>query len=681
MFSRLTSHIIRQRSLYPRLIFRRHEGTEVTRTSRDEGPPGVEEDEVVLSKVISPPIVPEVPLKSLDFVKSVKKAKKKGSFAVDFFVGRYDTDYLIYPDLLQYNDQLTQLMDQVNMVKQLYPQIWDDEHQLQKYNFYNIFQMSISEMMLVFEAIGASARSCYDSQKLATSVEQSFVLPQQTKVSKAILSLIIRNCLTYWPLSKSKNPQMRNFLPTSNIIYGRVEDEKLLPPIGFAWSEHAEGLGNLPAQEWQTTGLKGGEDAGGSYILEGKKSRVLSEEATDYYMVYFRDKFLSDRYVVDQNHPEPNPASDPFIGCAMLDKTQVNLSDVYLDSAGFDYVDLEINDVIAESQIVFPAERRDPHGLNIKALGQTAASAVVLGILKDSLRLVYRHLIKNKSGLLECEIIQKKLAHITSRIFAIESMVYFVSGMFDGLEDGFDAHLEAAMLKVVTNEYGYECLRDLQHVFGSDMLILSKLQDQLNTFDSFLDGNIFNRIYISSMGLLWYARVENKHLNEMRLPSYNTGKFYKALFQERFQRGDLYTLDADIYGNVHPSLKDAATILEFMMKRVKFAAEEICRVRGLDAMKSQVELYEMSKLVTDTFVLSAMMARASKSYSIGTRHGQTDVELCTSFARLMHDQFTVNTHQFECLKTSPFVASVNWIHNINLKSGGYYAIHPMDPNI
>lgn len=640
----------------------------------------VPEEEFVVSKFGSTELLPEKPIMSLDLVKRIEKVDKKGSFSVDIFTGKYDEEFLIYPDTLDNRKENVQLKEQALMVTQMFSQMWDDPVKLQKYNFFNLYQLSVTEMMTVFEAIGASTRKCYSSA-ISSKESQDYSMPHQIQVSKSIISLIIRNCLTSWPIFKSNRDNLKKLLPSKHILFGGSKDDnELYRPIAFCWSEQAPTLGNLPPQEWKTLAQTGDSDL--NYMsLKGRKTKILYDETIEHYLIYYRDKFMSERYNEKYPDDEPNPASDPFVGCCLVHKDQLKISPIYTDSAGCPYVDIEFDLLLHDDQIVFPAKRKDPHAVNIKALGQLATCSVVMGILKDSLKMTYEYLLNNKKGILNCDIIERKLATVTSKIFAIESMVYYISGMYDGLTEGFDAHMETAILKIVTNEYAYEALRELQHVCGSDMFIISKIQDQINIFDSFLDGNIYNRLYLSTMGIVWYARSRNLHLNQLRLSPWYPGYTFKNMLRERSERGDYLTLDADICGHLHPALKEAGLNLQYIIKRVKYATESICLKHGKDATGAQSALYQLAQLSIDAFVLTAMCARASKSYCNGSRNSEMDVAMTTSFSVDLVNDVRLYIESLDRISFHTIFNRATIINELNMKAGGYYAESPLDPNV
>lgn len=639
-------------------------------------------EEYIISKFYKQEIVPEVPITSLNIVDRSVKVKKVGSFSCDLYTGIYDHDYLTYPEPLYDRVENQKLKDQSVMVKQLFPKIWDDDKELQRYNFFNMFQLSVTEMMSIFESIGFSIEKCYEKHEIVGqdgSYGSTSNRNSHTQLSSAILSLITRNCLTYWPIYKSKNDKAKLLLPDKHIQFGGLSESNRDPfkTIGFCWSEQAPMLGNLPPQEWQTS-VKQGDDLG-HHLITGAKSTILDEDV-EHYLVFYRDKFLAEQHDMGDLGYEPNPASDPFAGCSLLHKSEMNFSPAYRDSAGISYVDATIDCALPNDRILFEPKRADPTAVNIKALGQLATCAVTMGMLKGAVSQTYKNLIDFKPRLLNCDVVEHKLADVTMNIFAIESMLYYISGIYDGLEEGFDAHMEATILKILTYEFTHSALRDLQQINGSDLTNLARTQDQLNTLDCFLDGNIYNRLYLSTMGVLWYARSKNVHLNQLRLSPWYWGYFTKHIIREFTEKNNWLTLNADVRGNLHPSLNDAAVNLEYIVKRIRWATEHVCMKHGEDVTAAQGSLYQLSQITIDSFMLTTMCARASKSYCNGSRNADMDVTLTDLFAERLARRVRL---YMEELQTSDFIIEkrATMINELNIKAGGYYAESPLDPNI
>lgn len=648
----------------------------------------IKEEERGISGFEKPEVVAEKPLLSLNITDKMKKMKKSGSLSIDMFVGKLDADFLIFPECLDNRNESALLYEQCKMVYQLWPKIWNDPEKLQQFNFNNMYELSVTEMMTIFDAIGSSSRRCYETD-LSKPLPESTIFLNGSKdiefthidVTKSILSLITRNCLTYYPLKKTSNVNLKNtLLPQASLDFQGRKHDRILPPIGFAYTERPLHFGSLPPQEWSTLGMD--DDINGLWLIQGKKSRLPVDDNIENYLVFFRDETLAQKIGVKATGEEPNPSSDPLTGACIVSKDLIkSFSPVYHDSAGLKYHDIDLDLAISKDYEVFPAEKKSAWSLNIKGLGQLGASAVILGLLKDTLRRTYKCLADDKRGLLGCDLIQNRLTDATNKIFAIESMVYFVAGMYDGLDDGFDSHIEAAITKTLAVEYGSHILRNLQQICGSDMFLTSRLQEQINILDSFMDGCIHNRIYIGTLGVLWYARVNHVHLSKLRLAPWYPGYFTKITFKEAVESNDWLTLDADIKGNLHPRLEEAAKRLEFIIKRVKYSTEMICIRHGVETPARQTELARLAQMVIDSFMLIAVLSRSSRSFCNGTHNG----ELETVSANLLSAEAMRNVrHYISEIQSDPLQRSENVaevINTINLRCGGYYPKPPVDVNI
>lgn len=640
--------------------------------------------------------VEEKPLTSLNIEAKIEKLEKPGSFAADLFIGKYDDDFLTYPDPLFDRVECKHVLDQMQMIRQLWPKIWNDNLQLQKYNFFNLYQLSVTEMMSAFEAIGNASRDCFEVN-LSSNVDQSAAFLsgpsghlKETRlnefnhfhVTQSIISLITRNCLTYWPIHKSDNTKLKDaFLPKRHILFGGSKDDNdLYPQLGFAWSEKAPQLGTVPPQNWSTTGIHGGTNSS-HYAIKGIKHKILTNKNLQHYLVFFKDGILSQQYADGPKGEEPNPETDPFIGCCVLHKSEIQMSESYQDSAGFSYQDASIDTVVEEERRVIEAKRMNPHPNNIKGLGQLAVCSVQLGLLKATMRNTYMNFIKHKTGLLSCDIVERKFADITGKIFAIESMIYYVAGMYDGLKDGFDAHLEALMTKIITTEFSYDIFKDIQHLSGSDLLNTSRMQDQFNIFDTFLDGAIHNRIYLSSLGILWYARNSNKHLNQMKLAPWYPGYFCKTMVKEMSNKYDWMTIEADIYGNLHPSLAEAGKNLTWILKRIRYSTDLLCQRHSEEVFSQQAQLTRLSSMVVNSFLLTATCARASKAYCNGAKFSEMDVNIATALSDQIVRDSRLYLSELELTPIATNDARCKLINEYNMRSGGYYAHSPLDPNI
>lgn len=85
--------------------------------------------------------------------------KKPGSFMVDLFIGKLDTDFLFYPKLITTRKEYLQLNIQNAMIERNFRDTIsqkDGYELLKDYGFLNIWKLSTTEQCSIFESMGAS---------------------------------------------------------------------------------------------------------------------------------------------------------------------------------------------------------------------------------------------------------------------------------------------------------------------------------------------------------------------------------------------------------------------------------------------------------------------------------------------------------------------------------------------
>lgn len=80
---------------------------------------------------------------------------------------------------------------------------------------------------------------------------------------------------------------------------------------------------------------------------------------------------------------------------------------------------------------------------------------------------------------------------------------------------------------------------------------------------------------------------------------------------------------------LHPSLDTSAKSLEYCVHRLSYATEVLLQRHGADVInpKLQLELKRVADNMIDIYAMTAVLARASRSYCIGLKDAQTEVTL------------------------------------------------------
>ncbi len=536
-------------------------------------------DEYIGETKFSMPKVIEIkPIKSLDLKKKIDKVIKYESFIGKLFLGEFDKDFLTFPILLKTRKEFLELSEQYQMLVQSWTKLRKDEQTLDLLGLKQLYNLSVSEMIYVLEAIGASTQNKLsfgninaNQRKLLLSNNDSkyVTIPENAlsndslntnkSIVEELIPLIIHNSLSYYSVINSSNEKLKEF----------ILKEK--PKIGFAFCEPQENLGSLPYVQWESEAkLTNDID---SWVINGSKSRIFKDNY-DYYLIFcrtsdFPEEMDEKNYKFEERKPEDG------IVTLLVPKELLTIEDDGTDSYGLEYQKIKFNHLVLsrEKHELLKSEQSATLALNVKGCGQIASSAIVLGIVKQLLRNTYDLLINERIGLTECEIVQNILTDATRKVYAIESMLYLTAAMFDAFEPGADCGLEALTVKTLATDYAYDIIKDLRSIHGSRYLVSSTAHDLINVFDAFLDCSINNRMYLGLRGMKKQGSWRHDHIRKMRL-----GPLYPVYALKHYigfakNRRDNPRLDLDLCGYIHPNLKPAADWVEYCLKRLDYGSE------------------------------------------------------------------------------------------------------------
>lgn len=126
------------------------------KTLEDFEPKEILNKTVDLKELDLPNHVKIEPIKSLKIKDSIEKISKNGSFVKNLFFGKFDRDFLSYPHILQTRNEFIKLLTQSEMVERYFKLFIQNQNALKDLGFFNLWKLSITEMMTVFEAVGSS---------------------------------------------------------------------------------------------------------------------------------------------------------------------------------------------------------------------------------------------------------------------------------------------------------------------------------------------------------------------------------------------------------------------------------------------------------------------------------------------------------------------------------------------
>nr|CAD7401094.1 unnamed protein product [Timema poppensis] len=217
-------------------------------------------------------------------------------------------------------------------------------------------------------------------------------------------------------------------------------------------------------------------------------------------------------------------------------------------------------------------------------------------VLKKFIGWATEHVVnRNQLGkpLKDFELIQEKLAKVTSNTYAVESMTYLLAAMLDTYEDP-DCTMEAAMLKVFGTETCWNGINDCLQLLGGKGYLKNYPYERLlrdMRITMLVDGaNDALRFFIAFKGLQHVGPLLNERVKGMRNPLNNPGLVFKTLWKRRNQDKDDPSLNLGLCNNLHPALEVPSKLLEYCVLRLQYASEMVLTRHGSEVGEHQMEL-------------------------------------------------------------------------------------------
>lgn len=167
-------------------------------------------------------------------------------------------------------------------------------------------------------------------------------------------------------------------------------------------------------------------------------------------------------------------------------------------------------------------------------------------------------------------------------------------------------------------------------------------------------------------------------MKKVRNPLLNPSFIFKRLFETQNIENPKSSMQLNHY--LHPSLDPAAQWLEHSILRLQTSTETLLTRYGLEVLDKQVELQRLSESAVLIYAAFAAISRASRSYCIGLQHSNHELLTASSFTFDMHQ--TVKQLALE-IRDGPYVSNDMNRQKITshlFKTGGYFAVHPLQRN-
>eukprot|EP01064_Diplonema_japonicum_P000151 TRINITY_DN10099_c0_g3_i1.p1 TRINITY_DN10099_c0_g3~~TRINITY_DN10099_c0_g3_i1.p1 ORF type:complete len:540 (+),score=119.35 TRINITY_DN10099_c0_g3_i1:66-1622(+) len=391
------------------------------------------------------------------------------------------------------------------------------------------------------------------------------------------------------------------------------------------------------------------------YILNGKKTWVANGAAAEYLLVLAMTQvnetskrltcFLVDRKVGGVTNGPPYPTSG-LKSCPVHDVEFKNVK-------------------VPKENVIDGVGGGHKLALALRTGTQHRLSAAVLGGHKRLLSYMTEHCNNRKAfgrRLRDLSLIKQRLAMSTMRVYATESMLYLLAHDIDA---GLDVTCEAAMVKIFSVRSALDSLDDGLQVLGGRGYLTTDTAEQLfrdiNGFRSVGGTEEINSLFLALTGL----EVAGAHLRTKGTLSIMAGRTKRSLGL------------VSIHAGHHPSLKQAAGIVDKMLVKTNAALEAVLIKFGKKITDEQIVVSKVAEVTTLLYSMVAVLSRASKSASTSCDSSQHEIVLATTWVR--HCTVSLNTllndieNIFKTLDSN-----LGRIADHVSDVGGYIPTHPAD---
>lgn len=509
--------------------------------------------------------------------------------------------------------------DQYEMVRATWSKIAKTDETLDLLGYNSLYNLSVSEMLFIFEAIGASIQKQFTSfgtredveiraekkmaksfQGFSSSSSNHLNIPEAAFQSfsnarsalETLLPLLVRNSLVYYAISRSSNPTIRELYLTRN------QDQQTStrkPKIALALSEPSDGGQSSYFRSWTTEACLTYDNQ--SWVVSGEKSKIPKcsdgEGGYTHYLVFARTGTFDEPQPFKPSSSN-SPSKDEGVVGLLVPADQVEVLTSEVDYFGLPYTSIRFRDIKLprqETEVVKGGTDLSAF-LNVKGAGQLATGAVILGLLKQLLRNTYAHLVNEKAGLAGSDLLQYRLYQATSKIYGLESMLYMSAAMYDCFEvDGAggtggptsaNMECEAATVKTAAAEAGFQVCESLRSIFGSRHPFASTASDLIYALDAHLDTSLHNRLLLGRRAVEVYTGSSGAYGNKKRFNFTPKAPVYSVvnyLRHRKLQAGSDF-LNREMTKFAHHNLHSACEWIESCLNRLEFSNSFLVNVYG-----------------------------------------------------------------------------------------------------
>ena len=313
--------------------------------------------------------------------------------------------------------------------------------------------------------------------------------------------------------------------------------------------------------------------------------------------------------------------------------------------------------------------------------GRFGMGAALTGTMKAIIKGVTEHAnnrVQFGRKIRDYGVIKGKIASMTSRAYAAESLAYMLAANMDrGMTD---YQIEAAASKVFASEAAWYVADEGIQIMGGlgfmRSLPYERIQRDLRIFRIFEGTNDILRLMIAGTGLQTLAKSLEPLQKAMKAPLNNMNTLLP--FGITLAKSRLGIVNSPSIPNVPAPLRSAAEIVEKNTGIFGDVCRDVLMKYGKNVIEQQLILEKIADVAIDLTATTAAIARASKAIKENSPSANHEIEIVNLFATEAGQRIRSN---LTAIRGGNGQNTINKLKTIVADSvfnaGGYHSKHPL----
>ncbi|XP_018579425.1 acyl-CoA dehydrogenase family member 9, mitochondrial [Anoplophora glabripennis] len=534
--------------------------------------------------------------------KKRQKKPQRPPFAKNLFLGVFDTDVLSYPELEKED------IDCIEPAAAAVEKLMKQEHMV---NCNTLSDKNFRQNLSDYKTIGLQAPQLMDGRECSVTESNKFL--EVLSCHNLRDNIIFNEQLGVQILVKFANDQLKK-----KYLHGIMKGDSI---SCFCMSE-----ADLPEITSMRTKAVISDDKK-TWILNGEKAWVVNGTSANLLIVcamtelVVRDLIKEPKltlFIVDRNSPG-------------VSYTKVDTNDVEMANISFD------NTQVPNENVIGKVNKADVILSSIMNEFRLSSGAACIAITKQILNRLALSMLEqsNDSNMLyKTDAVRGKIAELTTKLYAMESVLYLTTGLIDSYENQ-DCELESAIVKIFCSQSCLTASLTALDMVGmpaiSESHWASKFHKDITRHLSLHETNDSLEIMTALFGLQFAGVQLNERISKIRNPLFHGSFILRRMWTDRRNVGDDPKLDLRLGDYLHPSLDIASKHLEYCVKRLEFATEVLLARFGPDVVNQHIDLRRIAECIINIYVMTACLGRASRSYCIGLQYSNYEMLIASAF--------------------------------------------------